>query len=388
MHTLSLKYPTPLLCQPFRLLFMAASLCASLDMLLWALFLHLGWLPDMSLPVLLWHGHEMLFGFAGALIAGFLLTAVAEWTKRPTVTPLTLLLLVTVWLVARIGFLLPTFIPYTLTAILDSTFFLLLAIMVAIPILRARNYRNLFVIPLLITFTLADVLFHLGVTGRLPLAPYQVLVWVIDLLTLLMLVIGGRVIPFFTSRRLAGVKVQHWRPLDWSVNGGGLVLLLVDIIVPSSRLLGGLSLIVAVLAMIRLAAWRPWRTLREPMLWVLHLGYLWLAVGIALRGVALLSGSFAEITALHALTVGALGSLSIGMMTRVPLGHTGRPISAGPVMTIVFFLPTLAAVLRLMNLPGWLPLAASLWTLAFASYFLRFLPVHFGPLRVNSTMPQ
>ncbi len=357
-------------------------------MLLWALFLYLGWLPAASLPPLLWHGHEMLFGFAGALIAGFLLTAVAEWTKRLTATPLTLLLLVTVWLIARIGFLLPAFIPYTLTAILDSTFFLLLAIMVAIPILQAHNYRNLFVIPLLLTFTLADVLFHLGVTGRLPLAPYQVLVWVIDLLTLLMLVIGGRVIPFFTSRRLVGVKIVRWRLLDWSVNGGGLVLLLVDIIVPSSRLLGGLSLIVAVLAIIRLAAWRPWRTLREPMLWVLHLGYLWLAVGIALRGVALLSGSFAEITALHALTVGALGSLSIGMMTRVPLGHTGRPIAAGPVMAVVFFLPTLAAVLRLMNLPGWLPLAATLWTLAFATYFLHFLPVHFGPLRVNATIPQ
>ncbi len=388
MHPLSLKHLTSLLCQPFRLLFMAASLCASLDMLLWALFLYLGWLPAASLPPLLWHGHEMLFGFAGALIAGFLLTAVAEWTKRLTATPLTLLLLVTVWLIARIGFLLPAFIPYTLTAILDSTFFLLLAIMVAIPILQAHNYRNLFVIPLLLTFTLADVLFHLGVTGRLPLAPYQVLVWVIDLLTLLMLVIGGRVIPFFTSRRLVGVKIVRWRLLDWSVNGGGLVLLLVDIIVPSSRLLGGLSLIVAVLAIIRLAAWRPWRTLREPMLWVLHLGYLWLAVGIALRGVALLSGSFAEITALHALTVGALGSLSIGMMTRVPLGHTGRPIAAGPVMAVVFFLPTLAAVLRLMNLPGWLPLAATLWTLAFATYFLHFLPVHFGPLRVNATIPQ
>ena len=384
MHPLSLQHLTPLLCQPFRLLFMVASLCASLDMLLWALFLHLGWLPAASLPPLLWHGHEMLFGFAGALVAGFLLTAVAEWTKRPTTTPFTLLLLVAVWLIARIGFLLPAFIPYTPTAILDSTFFLLLAIMVAIPILRARNYRNLFVIPLLLTFTLADVLFHLGVTGRLPLAPYQVLVWVIDLLTLLMLVIGGRVIPFFTSRRLAGVRIVRWPLLDWSVNGGGLVLLLVDIIVPSSRLLGGLSLIVAVLAIIRLAVWRPWRTLREPMLWVLHLGYLWLAVGIALRGVALFSSSFAEITALHALTVGALGSLSIGMMTRVPLGHTGRPIAAGPVMAVVFFLPTLAAVLRLMNLPDWLPLAASFWTLAFAVYFLHFLPVHFGPLRVNT----
>ena len=143
-----------LLQQPFRLFFLGASLFASLGMLLWATFLHLGLLPASSLPPLYWHGHEMLFGFAGALIAGFLLTAVANWTGQPTSSPASLTLLVTVWLVARLGFLLPSHIPFNVAATIDCTFYPLLAIIIARPILRSRNYRNLFVVVLLAAFAL------------------------------------------------------------------------------------------------------------------------------------------------------------------------------------------------------------------------------------------
>lgn len=368
----------PILRQPFRPLFLCASLSASLGIFTWALFLHLGLLPASSLPPLAWHGHEMLFGFAGALVAGFLLTAVAEWTKRPTFTPKSLLLLVAVWIAARVLFLLPARVPYALTAFLDCAFFGLLLLMVARPILQSRNRRNYFVLALLSLFTLADVAFHLSVAGLIHVAERSVLYWVIDLFTVLMLSIGGRVIPFFTARRLSNASVRRFRWLDWSVNGGAALLVLLDILLPASMTLGAVSLAVALLVLLRWWLWQPWKTWREPMLWVLHLGYLWLAAGLALRGAALLVSALPEITALHALTVGALGSLSIGMMTRVALGHSGRALAAGPFMAAAFVLVGVAAVLRLINTPGLLPIAGVLWALAFVIYFLHFLPLMFA----------
>lgn len=381
MSAVPTTHRPPWLLQPFRLLFAGASLWASAGMSLWAGFLHLGWLPATTLSPLLWHGHEMLFGFGGALMAGFLLTAVANWTGMPTSTPPSLALLVALWLAARLAFLLPA-LPYAVSAALDCTFFPLLGALVARPLLQARDRRNLFLIPLLLALALADLLFHLAAAGRLRLPADRVLGWAIDLLTVLMLVIGGRIIPFFTTRRLSAVHPRRRRALDWSVNGGALLMALIDVAAPSSAWLGGASLLLAILVLLRLWGWQPWRSWREPMLWVLHLGYLWLAAGLGLRAVALLSGGLPEITALHALTVGALGSLAIGMMTRVGLGHTGRRLHAGNWMTAAFLLVQAAALLRVGADGNLLPLAASLWTLAFAIYFLRFLPVHFGPLRV------
>ncbi|HKT32249.1 MAG TPA: NnrS family protein [Gammaproteobacteria bacterium] len=369
----------PILRQPFRPLFLCAALSASLGIFAWALFLHMGLLPASSLPPLAWHGHELLFGFAGALVAGFLLTAVAEWTKLATFKPASLVLLVAVWLAARVLFLLPAHVPYALTAFLDCAFFGLLLLMVARPILKSRNRRNYFVIALLSAFTLADVAFHLSVAGVIHVAERSVLYWMIDLFTVLMLSIGGRVIPFFTARRLSNASVHRYRWLDWSVNGGAAILVLLDIILPRSATLAAVSLAVALLVLLRGWLWQPWKTWREPMLWILHLGYLWLAAGLALRSAALLSSALPEITALHAITVGALGSLSIGMMTRVALGHSGRAMAAGPFMAAAFALVSVAAVLRLINTPGLLPVAGVLWALAFAIYFLRFLPVMLAP---------
>jgi uncharacterized protein involved in response to NO len=371
----------PILQQPFRLLFLCAALSASLGIFLWAMFLHLRLLPASALPPLEWHGHEMLFGFGAALMAGFLLTAVAEWTKLPTVTPVSLTLLVVIWIAARILFLLPADVAYAVTAVVDCAFYALLAILVIVPIAQSHNARNYFMIALLTAFTLADIAFHLSVTRIIAVPAARVLYWTIDLFTVLMPVIGGRVIPFFTGRRLNNATIRRYRWLDWSVNGGGALLVLLDILLPSSVTLGVVSFAVAALVLARWWLWQPWKTWREPMLWVLHLGYLWLAAGLVLRGSALVSNALPEITALHAITVGALGSLSIGMMTRVPLGHTGRKLEAGRTMTVAFALVSAAAVLRLINLPSLLPLAGLLWAFAFGIYFVRFLPVHFGRLR-------
>lgn len=371
-----------LLQQPFRPFFLGAALFASVGILLWVLFLHLGLLPLSSLPPLLWHGHEMLFGFAAALMAGFLLTAVSNWTGRPTTTPLSLGVLMLVWLAGRVAFLLPAMIPYPVAAVVDVAFFPCLAVVVARPILATRNHRNLFLIPLLSAFALSDALFHLAVAGVLRIPPLHLLLWVIDLLVILMLVIGGRVIPFFTERRLpeAPLRSQAW--INGTVNAGAVLVLLLDVASPESLAPGVASLVLALFVAARVYGWRPWATLREPMLWILHAGYLWLAIGLALRGLSLTAGWLTELTAMHAFTVGALGSLAIGMMTRVALGHTGRPLTAGWPMAIAFILVIIAAGLRVSGMVSFLSLAGTLWTTAFAIYFVRFLPVHLGPLRV------
>lgn len=370
-----------LLQQPFRLFFLGATLFASLGIFLWAVFLHLGVLPASSLTPLLWHGHEMLFGFAGALIAGFLLTAVANWTGRRTTTPATLALLFVIWLAARLGFLMPDVAPFTVVATVDCLFFPLLAVSVARPILQTRNYRNLFVIILLLALATADILFFLGTHNTIRLAPSRILIWTIDLLAMLMLIIGGRVIPFFTSRALPAVRVIRNMWVERAVNIGAGLLVLIDILLPASAILGIASLLVAVLALIRLIGWRPWRVWSEPMLWVLHLGYVWLIAGLVLRGLALLHGTPLEITSLHAITVGALGSLAIGMMLRVSQGHTGRTLQAGYAAGTAFILVSIAAVLRLTDLPGMLSLAGVLWATAFTILLFKLLPIQFGPSR-------
>ncbi|HET9819164.1 MAG TPA: NnrS family protein, partial [Rhodanobacteraceae bacterium] len=202
----------------------------------------------------------------------------------------------------------------------------------------------------------------------------------VDLLMVLMLAIGGRVIPFFTSRKLSGHSMWVNKYLIWAVNGGGALVLLFGVGGVTGLPRGALMLTVAILALIRLIGWRGWRTWREPMLWVLHLGYCWLAIGLLIRGLALI-GAFqmSELDTLHGVTVGALGTLSLAMMTRVAQGHSGVPIESNPALTVMFVLPTVAAIVRLAdNQPvGWM-WAAALWFVAYLIYLAAI-----GPLLVR-----
>lgn len=353
---------------PFRPLFFGAAAFASLGMILWGLFLHLGWLPTTMLSPPLWHGHAMLFGFASALIGGFLLTAVANWTGLAPTTPLSLAVLFTLWLAARITFM--TALPLALAAALELTYLLGLALLVGRVIVRADNRRNFFVVGLLLSYAALDAAFLFGASHGTALASHA-LVWTVDWLTLLMLVIGGRVIPFFTGRRLSNLSVTNHKTLMLVVNLGALLALLIDIGGAPAAWRGALWLLLGVLALVRLAGWRGWSTLHEPMLWSLHLGYLWLAIGMALRGLGLL-GVWAQTpglhSSLHGITIGALGTLSLAMMTRVSQGHSGVAIRANRWLAIAFLLPSGAALLRLAGGPALWPAAASLWTLAYLIY--------------------
>ena len=351
-------------------------------MLLWVIFLHLGAFPSTALPPLLWHGHEMLLGFGSALISGFLLTAVGNWTNRATTTPVSLLVLVMLWLAARIGFLASAWIPYDVTAIVDCAYFPYLTILVARPILATRDYPHISIVALLLAFAVCNALFHLSFASHIALSPDHVLISVIDLFATMMLVVGGRIIPFFTERRLANVSIYRSRWLSICVDAGAALLFFLDLSYPESKVLGYGSILIGAAAIFRLIGWKSWKTLQEPMLWILHAGYLWLGISLLLRGVALTVDFMPEITALHAVTVGALGALAIGMMTRVALGHTGRHLVAGRAMTTAFVLVLLAGIARTTGVNALLPVAGSLWSVAFGIYFFWSLPVHFGPLRI------
>ncbi|WHZ18768.1 MAG: NnrS protein involved in response to NO [Rhodanobacteraceae bacterium] len=370
--------PAPPL-HPFRPLFFCSALAASLGMLAWGAFLHFGWLPSAALAnPFYWHAHIMLYGFGGALVGGFLLTAAANWTGIATTTRRGLWLLTATWVIARVLLLTP--LPFWIGALFDVGYLFGLAFLIGRVLWLSRNKRNAFLILILLFYAGLDIAFYAGLLAGNDTVSTRALLGTVDLLTVLMLTIGGRVIPFFTSRKLAGHTTWTHKYLIWAVNGGGALVLLCGLCGAPDRPRGALMLIVAALAVVRLVGWRGWRAWREPMLWVLHVAYLWLAIGLVVRGLALL-GVYAmpEIDTLHGLTVGALGTLSLGMMTRVAQGHSGVPIQSNAALTVMFVLPTVAAAVRLChNQPGGWVWAAALWFVAYTIYLLAI-----GPLLVR-----
>jgi uncharacterized protein involved in response to NO len=276
--------------------------------------------------------------------------------------------------------LLLTPLPLWVGALFDVGYLFGLVFLVGRVLWLSRNLRNAFLIGILLVFTGLDIAFYASAITGDDAVGTRALIGAVDLLTVLMLAIGGRVIPFFTGRKLPDHSSWTHRYLIWAVNGGGALILLTGMAGVPGLPRGALMLAVALLALVRLAGWRGWRAWREPMLWVLHLGYLWLALGLIVRGLALV-GVYAmpEIDTLHGITVGALGTLSLAMMTRVAQGHSGVPIRANAALTVMFALPTVAAAIRLChNQPGGWVWAAALWFIAYVIYL-----VVIGPLLVR-----
>lgn len=359
---------------PFRPLFLCAAAFACLGMLAWAAFLRLGWLPPSPLAPVLWHAHEMLFGFAGALIGGFLLTASANWTAQPTTNAAMLTLVTALWLAARLLLVFPG-TPLWLAAAAGVGYFLVLAGLLARVIVHTRNRRNFFIIGIVALFAALDMAFYWGARSNPALAT-RALLGCVDVVTLLMVVMGGRVIPFFSRRRLSTMQPRDPAILRIATNLGACAALVVDLAGLAPVVRGGVWLALAALVATRLAGWDSFKCRSVPMLWALHLGYLWLAVGMAERALGLLGVIDAAPTdTLHGLTVGALGTLSLAMMVRVAQGHSGRPIRAGRGLAVAFLLPSAAAVLRLVGGPALWPVAGLLWSAAFAIYLVAVAPM-------------
>jgi len=364
----------------FRPFFLLAGLGAIALMVPWLVAYSRGGLPDNYYGPYEWHPHEMLFGYTTAVVAGFLLTAVRNWTGMSTPTGRALAALALLWLAGRIVPFLTPAVPGPVIAIVDCAFIPALTYAIGRPLFVARQYRNLFVLVLLAVLLIANLMVHLERPGVLEIGYGRTNILALETIVMLMLVMGGRVIPFFTTGVLGG-EVRRVAWIERTAVPLVGVMAAVDLFWPGSLLVGALAGVAAVIHALRLASWYRPGTLRAPLLWVLHLGYAWVVLGLVLRSLAAFD-AVPPMLAWHAFAAGGIGVLTLGMMSRVALGHTGRALRVGGAMTAAFVLVNLAAVMRVL-IPLILPdaqrgpVAASglLWIAAFLIFTAVYWPI-------------
>ncbi len=369
----------------FRPFFLFTGLQALLTLPLW-LAVYVGGI-DLNLPfaAAIWHGHEMVFGFAGAAIAGFLLTAVPNWTNSHHVSGRPLTVLFFLWLAGRVAFTLSGYLPAALVAVLDLAFLPYLAWLVGKPLIQAGKMRNIGFLPVLGLFFAANAVVHILVAtdGADPLiGVYLGLTMVLVLIA----IVGGRIVPSFTQNwlRMQGQPVEV-TPITWIEKGGAvgslLVAMILAIVLPGSLVTGLALLVAATIHGIRLARWHGHKTLANPILWVLHLGYLWMVIGLALLGLSSFETALPATAALHALTAGAIATMVLGVMTRAALGHSGRPLDVSKFIAAAYGLLALGTLLRVLApvLPGaqmgLTHAGGSVWSLAWLIFVLVYWPV-------------
>jgi uncharacterized protein involved in response to NO len=360
----------------FRPFYLLASIFAALSVALWAAQ-YSGWLPGAYLAGSVWHAHEMLFGYTMAVIAGFLFTAVRNWTQRPTPRGPLLAAFALLWIAGRILVL----TPYALAAaVVNAAFPLAIAAGIAVPMLHAGNRRNYFFIALLAAIGVAALCVHLAFMGVIDWPARAGLQAGLDVVLFIVAVIAGRVIPMFTNNGVPGAGARRLPWIERLSLASLLALLAADL--AGFRVAAGIVAAVAVIAHAwRLALWNPWKTLRAPLVWILHASYAWIVVHLALRALAV-AGFVPGMLAIHALTIGVIGGMTIGMMTRTARGHSGRPLVAGAAEVAAYSLVMAAALVRVAG--GWIApheyivtvnASAVCWSSAFAIYAIRYFPI-------------
>jgi uncharacterized protein involved in response to NO len=336
--------------------------------------------PGLRLDPATWHAHEMLHGFSVAVIAGFLLTAVGNWTSRETATGAALGALTGLWLAGRLAIALGAALPGALIAALDLAFLPALCVVLARPLIGTNNRRNFVILGILGGLWLTNIATHLDALGFASAGTgRQASLVALDLVLLVIVIISGRVFPMFT-RNATGIETIRSLPLLDRLAAAAMALLTAaDVFAPGSAFTPAVAGAAGLIVALRMVPWGTRHTTRQPLLWVLHAGHAWLALGLVLRAVPLFDSTLPASLALHALTVGAIGTLTLGMMARVALGHTGRPLVAPTAMAFAFAAMNLAALLRSLvpaALPGAYDLtvvaAGVLWSLAFATFVARY----------------
>lgn len=366
----------------FRPFFLFAAAWAAIAVPVWVASLLLGDGSVAGMDGLTWHKHEMLFGFVPGVIAGFLLTAVPNWTGRLPVTGTRLAILFGFWLFGRLAMLVGGGSPGA--AVIDSAFLLLFAGVVWREVLAGGSKKNLPVCALLSGLALANVAFHLeGAFPVLGTAPERA---ALAAITALIALIGGRIVPSFTRNWLAArgpaALPAPFGRVDQLTLGVTVVGLTGFVVAPAHALTGATLSLAGLLTLVRVARWRGWATVADPLVWILHLGCLWLALGLGLTGAAILAPDWVPRTAgVHALTAGAIGVMILAVTTRASLGHTGRPRVANRATTAIYVLANAAALLRILApfggeaQPGLLGASAALWTAAFGGFALAYAPI-------------
>ena len=383
----------PLFHNGFRPFFLGGALFAALAIPVWAAMFS-GLLPvDHLYSPMDWHAHEMVFGFFGSILGGFLLTAIPSWTNRPALSGERLRLLFLVWLSGRVMMAVyvvgnPDLMPVAVgVAMVDLLYPVLLTVFAAQQVVHAKAIHNLPVVFMVGLFGVADLLFHLApyVGAQRMIGPHLGLA----VAGVLVALIGGRVIPNFTRNWLS-MKSQVAAPVqrakfDMGVVAVTAVALVSWIFAPQSAVVGVLLALASLGAMIRLAGWRGLHTFAEPLVLILHIGYVWLVAALAALSVsALVPNLLPGVTALHVLTTGAMGVMVVAIMTRATRGHTGRPLHADGTTKLIYVLVNVGAVLRVAApfLPMDYASAAGLGGILWAAAFLVFA-VTYGPWLVK-----
>jgi uncharacterized protein involved in response to NO len=366
----------------FRPFFLLAGIWAALAVPVWLLAYVHGYSLRGPLPAVAWHAHELVFGFGAATVAGFMLTAIPNWTGRLPLRGRPLGLLAALWIAGRAAMLAAGAVGAPAAAIVDLAFLALLIGVVARELIAGRNWRNLPMVAALSLLFAGNALVHMhaldiaytaGAGNRLGIAT----------LLLLIALVGGRIVPSFTRNWLArerpgSVGPAQWGAIDRIALAAAAVGLGAWVAAPESAVAPWLEAAAGLGLAARLSRWRGLATLREPLLFVLHAGYGWLALGLILLGVNGLRPTLPASAALHALTVGAIGTMTLAVMTRATLGHTGRPLRADRATSASYVLVTLAALLRLgaplagANAIVVTSLAGIAWTSAFATFAMRY----------------
>ena len=354
---------SPLLALGFRPLYLLAGAYAAAAVPLWALQ-YRGVLPAAH-P--LWHAHEMLFGYAFAVIAGFLLTAARNWTGRPTPSGAALGAIAALWLAARLVAL----YSLQISSLVDAAFAVAVAWGIGYPIVSTRN-RNWYFILLVLALGVASVLFQFAARLALQVG--------LDIVLLVIAIMAGRVVPSFTNNAVPGANARRVQWLEYGALGSVILLLLLDV-TSLEKAASMAALAAALLHGARVALWAPLATRGRPILWILHASYAWIVVHLALRGLAGFE-LVPSILATHALTVGTIGGLTLGMMTRTSRGHTGMPLTTGAAELAAYLFVHAAAVVRVL-VPLVVPAAyavsiavsAALWSAAFTIFVVRYFPL-------------
>ncbi len=320
-----------------------------------------------------WHSHEMIFGFTGAILAGFLLTAVENWTGRTTAKGALLAVLVGLWTVGRLVGL--GGVTAAIAGMAELSFLPVLAVVLAIPIILSRSKRNYLLLGMLPLLWVCDVHHHLRASGLLPQSYLRSDLVAVDLIVVVLIIITGRIVPLFTRNALLTEDVKPIPALNIAAIVAALLVAAVEVAAPSSPVMAVAAAAAGILVLARSVAWGAHRTLARPILWVLHLGHAWIWIGFFLKAASAWGMMVPSSAATHALTAGAIGTLTIGMMARVTLGHTGRALEVSPLMVVGFAAVTAGAVIRVFG-PWYradltatmLIVSATCWAVAFLVY--------------------
>jgi len=348
---------TPLFRLGFRPFFLGGAIFSVIALVLWILILK-GTLPIAPMGGgYWWHIHEMVYGFASAIIAGFVLTAVQNWTGIRSISGTQLMLLFLLWSAGRLALLFPQLLGNTLTMLVDLSFLPVVAYLLGKPIIAIKQYRNLFFIPLLTLFTLANLEMHLAITNPIFSISFSGYTGVL-LVLLLMSVMTGRVLPMFTANGTGTKKVLPIKALEIITNGSiamALFYLLLQPFIGFNREFFALILLIAGTSQaIRWFRMRPWITFSVPLLWSFHFAVMFVWFGFLVLGLSYLQSDVPINHVWHLLTVGGIGGIVLAMISRVSLGHTGRPLIPPKIMNLAFFMLLISPLIRVFG-PLFLP---------------------------------